>query len=234
MPVCWKKNILDDPGNLPTPNGYCSSQCSSDADCGGTGTCQTVLAGVGKYCLRTCQVPNTCRNNDGYACFLMSATLGYCYPSTRLTCNPTLIDPATKNGTCPGANPASACIRRTFEDLGECRPLCSAGVGQCAASGGLPQHCVYIDTTKDSKGRTTRDTFKGLGCFPVYPDAKKPGESCNYFDECTDGYECNVVQAGDFKCHALCTVGVANGCSAPETCKDAFGAGAGSPGLCLP
>lgn len=232
-PTCWKKNILDDPGNLPTTNGYCTSTCTMDADCGGSGTCQAVLAGAPKYCLRSCITGNTCRNSDGYACFILTKTSGYCYPSNRLSCNPTQLDPSTGNGTCPGSNPASACIRRTFEDLGECRPLCTGGAAACASAGGSAQHCVYLDTTKTTSGQPTRDAFKGLACFPVYADAKRPNDSCTYFDECTDGYQCNVVAGGDRKCHQLCTVGVAASCGMPETCRDAFSTGPGTAGLCV-
>jgi hypothetical protein len=231
-PSCWKNYILDDPGNLPTPNGYCTSSCTTDADCGSTGSCQAVLPGK-NYCVRKCYVANTCRPADGYACFILATHLGYCYPATRLSCNPTQTDPATKNGTCPGQNPPSACIRRTFEDLGECRPLCAGGAGSCSAADGLAQHCIYLDTTRTVGGNPTRDTFKGLACFPVYLDSKKPGGSCNYFEECTDGYECNVVAGGDHICHGLCTVGLDGSCTAPETCHDTFGLGAGQTGLCL-
>jgi hypothetical protein len=231
--VCWKKNILDDPGNLPTTNGYCTATCTSDADCGGTGTCQEVLAGASKYCLRSCITANTCRTGDGYACFIMTRTSGYCYPANRLSCNPTQLDPATGNGTCPGASPPSGCVRRTFEDLGECRPLCTGGPATCASAGGLAQHCVYLNATRTISGQPTRDAFKGLLCFPVYPDAKRPNDSCTYFDECTDGYQCNVVSGGDRKCHQLCTVGAQQSCGSPEICRDAFGAGTGNSGLCI-
>ncbi len=232
-PTCWQHSILDQPGNLPTPNGYCTSTCTTDADCGSTGVCESVLAGASKYCLRSCQVANVCRNSDGYACFILTPFTGYCYPATTLTCNPTQIDPSTSNGTCPGANPASACVRRTFEDLGECRPLCKLGVGTCAAAGGLPQHCVFLDATKTTTGQPTRDAFKGLTCFPVYTDSKKPNESCSYFDECTDGYECDLVSGGDGKCHELCTVAATGSCAAPANCLDSFTQGPGNPGLCI-
>ena len=234
-PKCWVTNVLGDPGNLPTTGGYCTSTCTSDTDCGGYGHCLSVLAGAPKYCLRTCYVANTCRPNDGYACFPYDKHTGYCYPATRLACNPTIIDPATKNGTCPGANPASACVRRAYEDLGECRELCTFGVATCAARDGLRQHCVYLDATVDSVGAPTRDTFKGLACFPLYNNAKIEGQDCSYFDECSDGFQCNVVLAGDRKCRALCIVGAATDtCPSGRTCRDVFKAGTGNPGLCIP
>jgi hypothetical protein len=233
-PKCWTNNILGDPGNLPTAGGYCTSTCTSDTDCGGYGHCLSVQAGAPKYCLRTCYLPNTCRPNEGYACFPFDKYSGYCYPATRLSCNPTAIDSATQNGTCPGANPASACVRRTYEDLGECRPLCNLGVATCAAADGQRQHCVYLDTTVDSKGAPTRDAFRGLACFPLYNDAKNEGADCTYFDECVDGFQCNVVLACDGKCRALCVVGTTDTCPSGRTCRDAFKAGVGKPGLCLP
>lgn len=232
-PVCWKKNLLEDPGNLPVKNGYCSSTCASDNDCGGSGTCQTVVAGAQKYCLRSCVGPTACRSNEGQGCYILTPRSGYCYPTDRLSCNPTQIDPATKNGTCPGSVPESGCIRRTFEDIGECRELCTLVPGSCPVREGRPQHCVYLDATVDGKGAATRDTFKGLICFPLYGDARQPGESCSYFDECVDGYQCNLVATGDKKCHQLCIVGAMNVCDNGLTCKDAFKNGVGKPGLCL-
>ena len=111
--------------------------------------------------------------------------------------------------------------------------MATNGAGTCASAGGSAQHCVYLNTTKTISGQPTRDSFKGLLCFPVYPDAKKPNDRCQYFEECTDGYECNAVAGGDRRCHQLCTVGVASTCGDPETCHDAFAAGSGQPGLCF-
>jgi hypothetical protein len=229
---CWKNNILNDPGNLPTPGGYCTSSCTADADCAGQGTCQTIVTGK-KFCLNSCVTANQCRVQDKYACFMLSKSTGYCYPSTRLTCNPTAVDGASGNGTCPGATPPSGCIRRAFENLGECLPLCQLGSGTCAATGGGLQHCVYFDATKDANDVATGDKFKGLACFPLLAASKQPGDVCSYFDECVDGYQCNLSPGGDKKCRQLCIVNASTGCDMGYTCKNVFNAGAGNPGLCL-
>lgn len=232
-PVCWRNNVLDDPGNLPTTGGYCTSSCQVDDDCGGYGSCLSVQAGAPKFCLRTCFVANTCRIDQGFACFPLSPVQGYCYPSTRLSCNPTSIDQSTKNGTCPGASPESACVRRAFEDLGECREVCNFGVSTCPARDGLRQHCVYLDATVDGYGNATRDTFRGLACFPQINN-KQAGDDCSYVDDCADGLQCNLVKAGDRKCRTLCIVGDGSTCQSGTTCRDVFLAGAGKSGLCVP
>jgi hypothetical protein len=231
-PTCWASNVLSDSGNLPTAGGYCTSPCTTDTDCKGQGFCLDVGGGA-KYCLEGCIGPNICRTQQRYACFILGTNKGYCYPSTRLSCNPTQIDPGTGNGTCPGASPPAACIRRAFEDLGECLATCTVGTGTCSSVGGVLQHCVYVNQGYDAAGRTTRDTFKGAACFPVAASPKQLGDPCSYYDECADGLECNVGPSGDKKCHSLCIVGAQGSCAANQMCADSFAAGRGNPGLCM-
>lgn len=230
-PACWMQQILDLPGNLPTPGGYCTANCTTDADCGGQGTCTQVATVNGSAvlsCLASCSNANTCRHPD-YACWVLSNTTGYCWPSTRLLCNPT-----SGTGQCDGVTPKQACIRRAFEDLGECRTECALGPGTCPALGdGTKQHCVYINATQDTNGLPTRDKYKGTACFEVYPDARQENAACSYFDECMDGLQCNLTASGDKKCHTLCVVGLAGACTDPLKCKDVFNAGTGGAGLCL-
>lgn len=223
-PSCWKTNVLDDPGNLPTPGGYCTATCNSDADCP-AGTCQTITAGT-KRCLQSCIAANVCRVDQQYACFILSSTSGYCYPANRLGCNPTAGD-----GTCPGANPAAGCIRRTFEDQGECHTVCQLG-RPCPVENGVQQHCVFINAALDTAGAPTRDKFQDLACFPIPKTSKGPLESCTYFDECIDGYQCALGPTGDKKCRALCIVDAAGACPG-QTCRDIFQVGRGKPGLCF-
>lgn len=223
---CWTSNINDEPGNLPTPGGYCSGTCVTDADCGAYGTCQDVLGQ--RFCLGRCSGAGGCRVPD-YACFVLTATSGYCFPANRLTCNPTAGD-----GTCNAGK--GACIRTAFDDLGTCRDQCPLGLKTCPVlPSGVSQHCVYINATRDVAGVPTRDRFKGTACFPLPAAARQEGAACEYFDECQDGLQCNLSPGGDRKCHALCKVGVVGACSDPnQTCKDVFAAGPGNPGLCLP
>ena len=200
---CWKQNILEEPGNLATPGGYCTTQCTKDDDCAGQGICVSVAAGQPKYCLQKCASSNVCRHPD-YACFVLSSTSGYCWPATRLSCNPTSGD-----GACQGSDPPAACIRRAFEDLGECRQVCSLGPNTCPfLQNGRRQHCVYINATRDTQGLPTRDKYKGTACFELYNDAKMENAGCAYFDECQDGLQCNLSPMGDRKCRTLCQVGV--------------------------
>ncbi len=224
-PSCWKQQILDQPGNLPTPGGYCTTTCNADSDCGGQGICTTV-AGQLKYCLASCSNSTTCRHPD-YACWSLGKNNnGYCWPSTRLTCNPT-----TGTGQCDTVTPAKACIRQTFEDQGECFTECLIGPGNCQVG---KTHCVYINATQDTSGVSTRDKYKGPACFPLYADAKQENAACQYYDECMDGLQCNLSSGGDGKCHVLCIVGLVAACASPLICKDVFGAGSRGAGLCLP
>lgn len=227
---CWTQNLLDEPGNLATPNGYCTVQCTTDNDCAMQGICVSVAAGAPKYCLKKCASGLSCRHPD-YACFVLSSTNGYCWPAARLSCNPTSGD-----GSCQGADPPAACIRRTFEDLGECRQQCNLGPNTCPfLQSGKRQHCVYINATRDTNGLPTRDKYKGTACFQLYDDAKQENAGCAYFDECQDGLQCNLSPGGDKKCHTLCQVGVVGACPDPnQKCKDVFDSGLGNPGLCLP
>lgn len=227
---CWRQNLLDEPGNLPTPGGYCTSQCTTDQDCAGQGICVSLGQGHPKHCLQRCNGPNICRHPD-YACYVLTPTSGYCWPALRLNCNPTVGD-----GRCQGSDPPAACIRRAFEDLGECRQVCNLGINTCPfLMNGRRQHCVYINATRDTQGLPTRDKYKGTACFELYPDAKQEGASCAYFDECQDGLQCNLSPGGDRKCRQLCQVGVVGACPDPmHRCRDVFDAGLGNPGLCLP
>lgn len=224
-PRCWTSNINDEPGNLPTLGGYCTANCVNDSDCGAYGTCQDVLGQ--RFCLGRCSGAGGCRVPD-YACFVLSATSGYCFPANRLTCNPTAGD-----GTCEAGK--GACIRTAFDDLGTCRDQCPLGTKTCPVlPSGVSQHCVYINATRDVAGVPTRDRFKGTACFPLAPMAKQEGAACEYFDECQDGLQCNLSPAGDKKCRTLCQVGVVGACPDPnQKCRDVFDSGLGNPGLCI-
>src|SRR5262249_2159920 len=94
MPSCWKSNVLNNPGNPATPNGYCSSKCTTETDCGTGGHC--VNLGAAKYCLKMCSDATTCRH-PGYACAFYGPD-GVCYPDTIFDCNPKM-----GTGTCTEA-----------------------------------------------------------------------------------------------------------------------------------
>lgn len=231
-PHCWADNIGDQPGNLPALNGYCTSQCSNDDDCGGQGICSTVVQGQPKYCLATCSDANTCRLADNFACFLNGPSGGYCWPTTKLGCNPTL-----NQGKCLDRSPVQACVRRTYEDLGECRTICDFGPMACKPlpRGGPDsgQHCIQLNSTRDPQGTPTRDLYNGPVCLTLLDKPRGDGAGCEFYDECADNYECNISPGGDSKCHLICVVGVTGGCDSGLKCKDVFGAGAGKGGLCL-
>ena len=166
--TCWIATILNNPKLLPTPGGYCSRECDTDADCG-TGKCYTLPNASKRYCMARCDSASTCRK-PGYACtFEGGAGMdGICFPDKNLDCQPT-------KGTCDAVVDASGvpsqkggCIRAAFEDKGICRVACQVGTKTCPkdfrfGSASAPdQHCVFLDTTTDSAGRPspTGDKWK--------------------------------------------------------------------------
>ncbi len=66
--------------------GYCSQECSRDAQCGSRGRCVTLEqvssitdVSPGGYCLRRCAEDSDCLR-DGYHCFALDSTSGVCEP----------------------------------------------------------------------------------------------------------------------------------------------------------
>src|SRR5579883_1011127 len=47
-------------------NGYCTANCSSNADCPSDSKCAALLSGT--LCLKRCQSNSDCRTSDGYSC----------------------------------------------------------------------------------------------------------------------------------------------------------------------
>ena len=214
-PKCWKTNVLDNPMAPPTPNGYCTSACSADTDCGAGARCVSI--GAAKYCLAACNNATTCRK-PGYACSFVAG--GVCFPDTIYDC-----DPKSPMGTCtePGTMKAGGCIRGAYEDKGNCQATCTVGMGTCADKPmGTKRQCVFYN------GQASGDAFKGALCYASVATPKMPGASCTYINECTDGYQCDGL---DRKCHQLCVQGGMPACTS-GMCADAFMSMAMGPGLC--
>ncbi len=233
-PTCWRSSLYNMAGWVATPEGYCSSKCNDDGDCGASGVCIDEGAN-GKWCFAPCGVPGDCRT--GYGCFIHQA--GHCFPSGDLECDPTAGD-----GTCANGK---ACWRSAVGPgkTGYCQDTCDIGVGTCPPNGGIRQ-CVVFDfrPDKDLQGNLTGDKFYGPICTTSYSQNAE-GTECSYkgrdfSDACVDGDECDLTQGGDRKCHRLCQInggidgGVVVGCPAMQACKNAFGLlGTGKPiGLC--
>lgn len=257
--VCWEQNILDDAGNVPTPGGYCSQECTADADCG-TGYCFKFPGQRQAYCMARCRTPNTCRH-PGYACaFEYGAGMeGICFPDARMDCKPT-------QGTCEavvddkGNTGKGGCIRVAYEDKGVCHVACKVGQKTCPPDYRFKsppaQHCIYIDATQDSAGRPSPygDKWKGAVCWENVSTPIMPGQKCAFWDECTDGYQCDRLNQIDSQqvCRRLCvqppgmqddTLFTPAGatvfgstCGAGESCINAVQAGMGANliGLCSP
>ena len=214
-PKCWKTNVLDSPMAPPTPNGYCTSACTADSDCGSGARCVSI--GTAKYCLAACNNATTCRK-PGYACSFVAG--GVCFPDTIYDC-----DPKSPMGTCtePGTMKAGGCIRGAYEDKGNCQATCTVGTGTCADRPmGVKRQCVFYN------GQANGDAFKGALCYTSVPTPKMPGTACTYVNECTDGYQCDTL---DRKCRQLCVQGGMPACTT-GMCADAFMSMAMGPGIC--
>jgi hypothetical protein len=247
-PVCFVAHLLNRVGFFDTPNGYCSSSCSADADCGTSGVCVSV--GIyGKWCFAQCSTGSDCRS--GYACFVSGG--GDCYPNTTLTC-----DPTAPGGSCttPAGQPGG-CVREAFGSglTGECYDTCEPGPGSCKNALGLGRQCeVYDITTYRDPSSSTNDAFHGAVCIFSYSSnavgaeckTLSNGMSVDRVDACEDGLECwlaGTFPGGDSKCHVMCAPepdggvpdgGGAPGCPPGQICGDVFGlfSSANPIGLC--
>lgn len=258
--VCWKGTLLNNPKLVATPGGYCSRECTSNADCG-TAKCVTLPGSTKQYCMARCTSASTCRKPD-YVCAFDGDTGGICFPNANFDC-----DPTKGTGQCEvgEAKNAGGCVRAAYENDhgGICHLQCLVGTKTCppdtrfGTTNAPAQVCVYIDTTVDSKGNAvaTGDKFRGNLCFQQSQAPKGPGESCTYWTDCQDGYQCDryVQTQANQVCRKLCAQGngtqtplpgtvmpagnmpANNTCSgAGESCTNALRAGVinGAAGLC--
>jgi hypothetical protein len=236
-PTCFVSTLFNQSDKLATPSGYCSSTCTTNAQCGANGACRVDPGQTKGWCFSACTSAADCRAE--YACFLDPKP--FCFPSMNLNCDPTY-----PGGTChdaPQSNPG-ACIRAALGtgNVGVCNDSCTVGPGTCPASGGQSRQCIVIDATTDKGpgGASEGDTFHGTVCHvSLAPNAD--GAECayqghDYLDACTDGDECflSSLYNGDNRCHTLCTTSGGASCPSGQTCQDVFGLlGSASPvGLC--
>jgi len=233
-PLCFTKTLFNKSGFLPVKDGYCSSRCVDDTECGAASTCQDFGA-QGKWCMAGCGTAADCRG-AGYACFRYNG--GYCFTSGNLNC-----DPTTGDGTCTLASGAKGgCLRDAVGSgtTGTCIEGCTAGAGSCAASGGSPRQCMVYDqtSTKDLQGNLTGDKFHGAVCIFTYSQnavdseckrTNADGTTSDRIDACVDGAECYITffTGGDNRCHVMCLESGypdagAPVCPAGQSCSDVF------------
>jgi hypothetical protein len=78
------------PDGMGFPNGYCTTDCLTHANCGGTNRC-VFIVGYGGFCYAGCTFDGDCREN--YVCEQAGPRAGTCY---RL---------CTRDGQCTGDDP---------------------------------------------------------------------------------------------------------------------------------
>ncbi len=240
-PVCFSERLFNMGAPvLPTPDGYCSSQCTSDEQCGDESRCAD-FASYGKWCVARCGAASDCRD-DGYACVFRIG----CFPDGNLTC-----DPSATGGVCQTADGhAGGCVRSAFGEgnRGYCWEQCETGVATCSAAAGRERQCAVIDATRTASGEPTRDRWKGPVCVYTVAQSNPVGDLClwddgtgrrYYPDTCSDGAGCYLQgtapagsgydEAGDNRCHEYCNPQQSS-CDR-GTCKDIWGLG--NVGLCV-
>lgn len=260
--VCWTTTLLNNAKYLTTPGGYCSRECTADADCG-TAKCVSLPGAGKKYCMAKCSSATRCRK-PGYSCAYDGDSGGICFPNANFDCNP-----AAGDGICEfGADKyLGGCIRVAYESEngGICHSQCFVGKQTCpddtrVGNPAPPQQCIYLDTSLDASGNPSPvgDKFKGNICVQQATTAIQPGQACKYWSECTDGYQCDRYNLTDANkiCRQLCVQGTSgppaargdiltpmsaiiagNGCEkTSEGCANSLRAGAqdGNTGLCQP
>lgn len=215
-PVCWRMNVGNNNANPRTPGGYCSSSCTSNADCGGAGTC--VNLGAGRFCLASCNAAGACRS-PGYACAYLGAA-GVCYSEDIFDC-----DPTANMGNCTesGTMKAGGCLRGAYDNKGRCSASCTVGAGTCQPRGAQARQCIYLPQ------QNATDPYKGTLCVSSPAMPVQPGGMCTYLNDCTDGYQCDGQSD---TCKQLCVKGGMPACGMGMMCADAFMTAANGPGIC--
>jgi hypothetical protein len=260
--VCWTGTLLNNPKLVTTPDGYCTRECASDADCG-TAKCVTLPGTTKHYCMARCSGASTCRH-PGYSCAFDGPVGGICFPNGNFNCDPTVGD-----GTCEAgsARYLGGCIRAAYENTGGgvCHLQCQVGQMTCApderfgTTNAPPQECIFLDTTVDSKGNpaATGDKFRGNVCFQQPSVPLGPQQPCTYWTDCQDGFQCDRYASSQATavCRQLCALGngvqstplglqvptgakpATGACATPgEACANSLRAGVqdGNAGLCQP
>jgi hypothetical protein len=248
-PQCWPMFLGNNPDLIDVPDGYCSSRCGDDGDCG-SGVCVNFGGTIGRWCLRDCTGGTECREGSTqYACVFGNAGTDYCLPETVFDCDPTLGEGAcTTRG--PSGDVPGGCVRAGHGAglRGYCEPLCTIGEDTCEADGAMrARHCLVTDARWDDTGAATGDTFVGPRCVvtgistavadPIGTTCELGGE--NLLEICVDGAECYLQGAapagmgfdamGDNICYALCYLpggASATVCPSTTTCSDIWGLGA--------
>ncbi len=182
------------------PAGYCTSSCTSDAQCGSTGVC--LIDDTGGLCLASCDSDANCR--EGYTCQDVNGAQA-CFPAppdygtVGSTCTPDDVGAAAEcgeDGACLGEDngfPGGYCI-------GECTgapSVCPDGT-QCVTGFGDGTNNFDLCLDGCSSAADCRDGYAcanldddGFGeCWPTNTEGEAPGAACAADANGMGGKEC--------------------------------------------
>lgn len=182
------------------PAGYCTSSCTSDAQCGSTGVC--LIDDTGGLCLASCDSDANCR--EGYTCQNVNGVQA-CFPAppdygtVGSTCTPDDVGAAAEcgeDGSCIGEDngfPGGYCI-------GECTgapSVCPDGT-QCVTGFGDGTNNFDLCLDGCSSAADCRDGYAcanldddGFGeCWPTNTEGEAPGAACAADANGMGGKEC--------------------------------------------
>jgi MYXO-CTERM domain-containing protein len=169
---------------------WCSSNCTTDAQCGAGFTCKT--ASFGNYCSPNAMCASQCTGAAqcpvGFDC-----KMGTCLPTGKIG------DRCEISGAC---NKCGTCVQDINDpSVAFCRGCCSGtlGDGQCAS-------CT-VSTCDNGSTCQALSQNKDKACIPT--NSSGVCQPCSASAPCGTGLEC---VSG--KCHALCNPATPGACSA--------------------
>ena len=217
--------------NAGYPNGYCTSTCAMDADCGMGGVCQ------GNFCLAGCTTDADC--NTGYSCSDVNG-------DGTTTCNPAIAGSAAGT-TCLSDDQCGVSVIGGFcvteADNGWTGGYCSgACIDDSDCLGGStcqltnpsdPQNsgsiCVQSCTANTDCRTPDYECYDFFGggtnaCAPVASGTGPVGGACTGYGSCAGGQDGLCLLNSDFAdgyCSVTCTTDA--DCSAGSHCLETAG-----------
>lgn len=175
------------PMALPAPDGYCTANCMTNADCGAGGVCiLDVNANLGSRCYASCSGDDDCR--DGYICGgVMIPGAGGFVPNS---CRPAPATDQLEDGVVGDA----------------CSAVDDCPGGQCLTMRGIMGFGGFALPAGYCSGDCLEDAHCGAGGVCVQPPLVGGAGSCylgcDSDDDCErDGYRCREIETGVRGCN---------------------------------